>query len=103
MLCLPNILGPLILYGRVESAYYLDGFTSNPNTHGPADAVRSTFNGDWDTHPDNPHSGAAYYLTVTMVVLFTLVAMTSESVCKCLAARSGFSFMGAALLAYDRL
>ena len=55
----------------------------------------------WDTYPDNPHSGAAYYLTVTMVVLFSLVAMTSESVCECLAARSGSHFTRAARLAYD--
>jgi hypothetical protein len=35
--------GPLVLYGDVESLYYLDGVTFNPNTHGPIDAVRSTF------------------------------------------------------------
>lgn len=36
--------GPLILYGHVESLYYLDDVTFNSNTHGPIDAVRSTFN-----------------------------------------------------------
>jgi hypothetical protein len=42
--CLSNILGPLILYGHVESLYYLDGVTFNSNTHRLIDAVRSTFN-----------------------------------------------------------
>ena len=59
--------------------------------------------GHWVTHPDNPHSGAAYYLTVTMVVLFSIVAMTSKSVCNYPTAHSGFSLMGAAHLAYNRL
>jgi hypothetical protein len=84
VLCLSSILGRLMLYGHVESLYYLDDVIFNSNTHRLIDAVRSTSIGHWDTHPDDPRSGAAYYLMVTMVVLFSLVAMTSKSVCKCL-------------------
>jgi len=40
---LSSMLGRLILYGYVESLYYLDGVDFNPNTHSPIDAV-STFN-----------------------------------------------------------
>jgi hypothetical protein len=87
----------------VESLYYLDGVTFNSNTHRLIDAVRRTSIGHWDVHPDDPRSGAAYYLMVTMVVLFSLVAMTSKSVRQCLALETAllFShFIGAARLAY---
>jgi len=83
--CLLGVLGRLILYGHVESLHYLDGVTFSSNTHGTIDAVRSTLNRHWNAQPDGPHSGAAYYVTVTMVVLFSLVAMTNKSVCQCLA------------------
>ena len=67
----------------MESLYYLDDVTFNPNTHGPIDAVRSTFDTTLLGYtPDNPYSGAAYYLTITMVVLFSLVAVISNSVCQ---------------------
>ena len=75
--------GPLILNDLVESLYYLEGVNFNPNTHCPIDAVRTTLCRDGDTHPDSSHSGAAYYLTVTTVVLFSLGAMTSKTVCQC--------------------
>jgi hypothetical protein len=39
----------------------------------------------WDIHPDNLHSGAAYYLTATTVVLFSVIAMVSRTVCQSLA------------------
>ena len=61
--------------------------------------------GHWDTQPDNSHSGAAYYLTVTMVVLFSLVAVMSKSVCQCLALFTVLApdFTVAAHLAYHGL
>ena len=82
ILCLSSVPGPLILYGHVESIYYLDNVTVNPNTHGPIDAVRSSFGTALGYTPDNPHSGAAYYLTITMVVLVSLVAVIGNSVCQ---------------------
>ena len=67
----------------MESLYYLDDVALNPNTHGPINAVRSTFDTILLGYTlDSPHSGAAYYLTITMVVLFSLLAVISDSVCQ---------------------
>ena len=43
MLYLSSMQGCLILHGDVESLHHLDGITFNPNTHGPINAVRNTF------------------------------------------------------------
>lgn len=70
----------------MESLSSLEGVDLNPNTHSPIYAVRAPFMEHWDTHPDKtPHSGFVYYLTITMVVLVSLVAMMNETVCRCLA------------------
>ena len=52
-----------------------------------------------------PHSGSAYYLTVTIVVLVSLVAMTNESVCQGLALLTILTpdVLGAAPLAFHGL
>lgn len=84
MSCLSSLLGYLILYGHVEGLYYLESVNLNPSTHRPFNAVRLSM-GTWGTHADTPHSGSAYYLMVTTVVLFSVVAVTSRTVCKRLA------------------
>jgi hypothetical protein len=59
--------------------------------------------GHWDTHSNGiTHSGAAYYLTVTVVVFVSLVAMMNKTVCQYLALFTVLApeFIGAARLAY---